>query len=45
MTQCTKASHGLKTDLSTGIWHQQHADLIAKSELDLGYRVVSVELC
>jgi SAM-dependent methyltransferase len=35
----------LKADLSTGAWHQQHADLLAQAELDLGYRVVSVELC
>jgi SAM-dependent methyltransferase len=34
----------LKDDLSTGEWQRRHADLLQKSELDLGYRLLIAEL-
>jgi SAM-dependent methyltransferase len=30
----------LRRDLADGTWHRHHADLLARSELDLGYRLV-----
>jgi hypothetical protein len=34
----------LRRDLSTGEWQRRHADLLQKSELDLGYRLLIAEL-
>jgi SAM-dependent methyltransferase len=30
----------LRRDLADGTWHRHHADLLARTELDLGYRLV-----
>ncbi len=30
----------LKTDISTGLWHERYADLLEKNETDFGYRMV-----
>ena len=30
----------LEDDLGTGAWHRQYGDLLDKTELDLGYRLV-----
>ena len=30
----------LRRDLADGTWHRRHADLLAQTELDLGYRLV-----
>ena len=34
----------LRRDLSAGEWQRRHADLLQKSELDLGYRLLIAEL-
>jgi SAM-dependent methyltransferase len=34
----------LRDDLETGRWRARHADLLARDELDLGYRVLVAEL-
>lgn len=34
----------LRADLTTGAWERRHADLLQKSELDLGYRLVIADL-
>ena len=34
----------LRRDLSTGEWQRRHADLLQKSELDLGYRLLIAKL-
>jgi SAM-dependent methyltransferase len=34
----------LRDDLATGEWSSQHADIIGKTHLDLGYRLVVAEL-
>ena len=36
----TAAMGRLATDLTSGRWHQRHGDLLQRSELDLGYRLV-----
>jgi hypothetical protein len=34
----------LAADLASGVWHRRHADLLTRTEVDLGYRLlVSVE--
>ena len=30
----------LRADLESGVWHEQHADLLDRDEIDLGYRLV-----
>jgi hypothetical protein len=30
----------LRSDLESGVWHERHADLLARDEIDLGYRLV-----
>jgi SAM-dependent methyltransferase len=30
----------LRADLESGAWHERHADLLARDEIDLGYRLV-----
>jgi len=32
----------LRTDIESGHWQQQHADLLARSTLDIGYRVLQL---
>ena len=27
-------------DLESGAWHERHADLLARAEMDLGYRLL-----
>jgi SAM-dependent methyltransferase len=34
---------GLRADLESGAWRRRHADLLARDELDLGYRVLIAE--
>jgi len=34
----------LEADLASGRWHDEHADLLAREELDLGYRLVTADL-
>ena len=34
----------LREDLRTGAWHERHAHLLEREELDLGYRVVVADL-
>lgn len=34
----------LENDLATGEWNKRNADLLSKSYLDVGYRIVSVDL-
>ncbi|MFI1014850.1 class I SAM-dependent methyltransferase [Streptomyces sp. NPDC020965] len=34
----------LEADLSSGRWHQRHADLLDREELDAGYRLVVADL-
>jgi SAM-dependent methyltransferase len=34
----------LRSDLVTGSWHRRHADLVRRSEMDLGYRLLIAEL-
>jgi hypothetical protein len=30
----------LDADLADGTWHRRHAELLVRSELDLGYRII-----
>jgi hypothetical protein len=34
----------LSDDLSSGIWHERHADLLDREELDVGYRLLIADL-
>jgi hypothetical protein len=34
----------LARDLETGRWHREHADLLQRESLDVGYRLLSAEL-
>ena len=34
---CVRA---LRDDLASGAWHERHADLLEREELDLGYRLL-----
>jgi hypothetical protein len=40
----TRALDRLRADLDSGAWARRHADLLELDELDLGYRVITVEL-
>jgi hypothetical protein len=33
----------LAADLESGRWHQHHADLLHRDDLDIGYRLVIAE--
>ena len=39
-----RALERLRADLDSGAWARRHADLLELDELDLGYRVITVEL-
>ncbi|HEY3976685.1 MAG TPA: class I SAM-dependent methyltransferase [Streptosporangiaceae bacterium] len=39
--QVTAAAGRLAADLTSGRWHKRHGHLLARSELDLGYRLVA----
>jgi hypothetical protein len=34
----------LRADLESGVWQSGHADLLELEELDLGYKVITIEL-
>lgn len=34
------AMAALAEDLATGVWHRRHADLLSRTEIDAGYRIV-----
>lgn len=34
----------LSDDLSSGLWHERHADLLDRDALDVGYRLVIADL-
>jgi hypothetical protein len=34
----------LAADLASGRWHDEHAELLSRDELDLGYRLVTAVL-
>jgi len=34
----------LRADLASGAWHERHRHLLAADELDVGYRLVVVDL-
>jgi hypothetical protein len=34
----------LKADISTGLWHKRYGDLLQKTEMDYGYRVVTFDV-
>jgi hypothetical protein len=38
-----KAMEQLRADLDSGAWHERHADLLDRDELDLGYKLVIAE--
>jgi hypothetical protein len=50
-TSVTSASAGpalgltrLSDDLSSGLWHERHADLLDRETLDVGYRLLIADL-
>jgi SAM-dependent methyltransferase len=43
-TQLQEGLSRLRSDLITGAWHRRHADLLDKTELDLGYRLLTSDL-
>lgn len=34
----------LSSDLSSGLWHEHHADLLDRETLDVGYRLLVADL-
>ncbi len=34
----------LESDLSTGEWHKRNANLLDKSHIDVGYRIITIDL-
>jgi hypothetical protein len=43
-TQLQERLSRLRSDLTTGAWQRRHADLVHKTELDLGYRLLIGDL-
>ena len=39
-----KRVDSLRNDLATGQWRQRHGDLLARDEIDLGYRIVVAQI-
>jgi SAM-dependent methyltransferase len=43
-TELREGLSRLRRDLDNGVWQERHADLLRKRELDLGYRLLVVQL-